>query len=52
LQEIGEVAEGVFTTKAIVKIAKDKDIYLPIANEVYLLLNGKEPLQSLNDLLN
>ena len=51
LQEIGEVAEGVFTTKAIVKIAKDKDIYLPIANEVYLLLNGKDPLQSLNDLL-
>ncbi len=51
LQELGEVAEGVFTTKAIVNIAKSKDIYLPIANEVNLLLNGKDPLQSLNDLL-
>ena len=52
LIELGEVAEGVATTKALVKIAKDKNIYLPIANEVYLLLNGKEPKESLKDLLN
>ena len=51
LDELKEVAEGVYTTKAVVKIAKDKDIYLPIANEVYQLLNGKDPLVSLNDLL-
>jgi len=52
LIELGEVAEGVATTKALVKIAKDKNIYLPIANEVFLLLNGKEPKESLKDLLN
>lgn len=51
LEELGEVAEGVATTKAVMKIAKQKDIYLPIAKEVSLLLGGKEPLESLNDLL-
>ena len=51
LKELGEVAEGIATTKALYKIAKDKDIYLPIANEVYLMLNGKNPLDSVRDLL-
>ena len=51
LKELGEVAEGVYTTKAIVKIAKEKNIYLPIATEVNLMLNGKSPLDSLKDLL-
>jgi len=51
LKELGEVAEGVPTTKALVKIAKDKSIYLPIANEVSKLLAGKEPKESLRDLL-
>ena len=52
LKELGEVAEGVATTKALMKIAKEKNIYLPIANEVEELLSGKEPRQSLLDLLN
>ena len=52
LKELGEVAEGVATTKALTKIAKEKNIYLPIATEVEALLNGKEPKQSLMDLLN
>jgi len=52
LKELGEVAEGVPTTKALVKIAKEKNIYLPIAKEVAALLDGKEPKQSLMDLLN
>jgi glycerol-3-phosphate dehydrogenase (NAD(P)+) len=52
LIELGEVAEGVATTKALVKIAKEKDIYLPIAKEVFLLLEGKDPKDSLKDLLN
>jgi len=52
LIELGEVAEGVATTKALMKIAKEKNIYLPIANEVEELLNGKEPKRSLLDLLN
>ncbi len=51
LLELKEVAEGVATTKAIVEIAKKQNIYLPIAKEVYKILNGKNPLDSLNDLL-
>ena len=51
LKELGEVAEGVYTAQAIVKIAKDKDIYSPIADEVYQILNGKDPQKSLRDLL-
>ena len=52
LNELGEVAEGVATTKALMKSAKEQNIYLPIAKEVEALLNGKEPKQSLMDLLN
>ena len=51
LKELGEVAEGVATTQALVKIAKEKDIYLPIANEVDKLIKGKDPTKSLEDLL-
>jgi len=49
--ELGEVAEGVGTAKALKKIATQKDIYLPIANEVYQILEGKDPRASLKDLL-
>jgi len=52
LEELGEVAEGVPTAKALHKIAADKDIYLPIASEVYAMIEeGKDPLQSVKDLL-
>ncbi len=51
LNELGEVAEGIPTTKALFNIAKKKDIYLPIADEVYNMLNGKEPIKCVNDLL-
>ncbi len=51
LIELGEVAEGVATTKALMKIARDKNIYLPIATEVEALLNGKKPQESLEELL-
>jgi len=51
LEELGEVAEGVATTKALTKIAQAKNIYLPIALEVQALLEGKEPKKSLEDLL-
>jgi len=52
LQELGEVAEGVPTAKALYKIAQAKDIYLPIAQEVYEMIEkGKDPLQSVEDLL-
>jgi len=52
LDELGEVAEGVPTAKALHKIAIDKDIYLPIAHEVYAMIEeGKDPLLSVKDLL-
>ncbi len=53
LNELGEVAEGVPTTKALHEIAMDRDIYLPIANEVYqMIYEGKDPKESVGDLLN
>lgn len=52
LEELGEVAEGVPTAKALHKIATDKDIYLPIAAEVYAMIEeNKDPLLSVKDLL-
>ncbi len=52
LNELGEVAEGVYTTKAIEKIARENDIYTPIAHEVYnILYKNKKVKESLRDLL-
>jgi len=51
LNELGEVAEGVFTTTAIYKLSKKFEIYTPIADEVYHILNGKNIKESLKDLL-
>ncbi|KIM03792.1 MAG: glycerol-3-phosphate dehydrogenase [Sulfurovum sp. AS07-7] len=52
LQELGEVAEGVPTAKALYDIAQKENIYLPIAKEVYnMLYEGKDPRQSVKDLL-
>ena len=51
-EELGEVAEGIPTTKALFHIAKREEIYLPIASEVYKMLNGKNPLVCVKDLLN
>ena len=51
LEELGEVAEGVGTARALHKISVNNDIYLPIANEVYEILGGKPIEESLKDLL-
>lgn len=51
LDELGEVAEGVLTSKAILNIAKKYEIYTPIANEVAAVMDGKNPKDSLSDLL-
>jgi len=52
LEELGEVAEGVYTTKAIYKLSKIHNIYTPIANEVYkIIYEDKKPVNSLKDLL-
>ena len=51
LNALGEVAEGVFTSKAIFEISKKHTIYTPIAREIALILEGKNPKISVNDLL-
>jgi len=51
LEELGEVAEGVKTAEAIHKLSSQNNIYTPIANEVKMILDGKNPQQSLKDLL-
>lgn len=50
-QEIGEVSEGIGTAYALHEIAQERAIYLPIAAEVYAILEGKSPQQSLRDLI-
>jgi len=52
LSDLGEVAEGIGTAYALKKIKDEEDLYLPIASEVYAVLEGKNPQQSLKDLLN
>lgn len=51
LEELGEVAEGVMTAQAVYKLSQENNIYTPIAKEVKLILDGKNPLDSLKDLL-
>ncbi|MCH9814558.1 MAG: NAD(P)H-dependent glycerol-3-phosphate dehydrogenase [Epsilonproteobacteria bacterium] len=51
LEELGEVAEGVYTTEAVHNIVQKHEIYVPIAVEVYNVLHGKKPQDSLKDLL-
>jgi glycerol-3-phosphate dehydrogenase (NAD(P)+) len=51
LAELGEVAEGIGTAYALHEIAIKKELYLPIAAEVYAMLEGKSPQESLRDLL-
>ena len=51
LKELGEVAEGVMTAQAIYTLSNKNNIYTPIANEVKLILEGKNPQDSLKDLL-
>ncbi len=51
LDDLGEVAEGIGTAYALHEISDKKDLYLPIAKEVYEMLEGKNPQKSLQDLL-
>jgi len=50
-EEIGEVSEGIGTAYALHEIAETRGLYLPIAAEVYAILEGKSPRQSLRDLI-
>lgn len=51
LQEIGEVAEGVRTARAIHTIASKRAIYTPIVNEVVAILDGKNCEQGIYALM-
>ena len=51
IESLGEVAEGIGTAYALYEIAQQNNLYLPIAKEVYLTLEGKNPQESLRDLL-
>lgn len=51
LDALGEVAEGVYSTKAVVNLAKKHNIYTPIASQVYEILAGKSPKISVKELL-
>ncbi|MDX1809895.1 MAG: NAD(P)H-dependent glycerol-3-phosphate dehydrogenase [Sulfurospirillaceae bacterium] len=51
LKELGEVAEGVHTTDAIIHLSLESGIYVPIATEVQKIIKGKNPNLSLRDLL-
>lgn len=51
LETLGEVAEGIGTTYALHTIAQEKNLYLPIAREVYNMLEGLDPHVSLRNFL-
>lgn len=51
-EEIKMVVEGIPTTKAVYELAKDKNIELPITNEIYkVLFENKDCSESVNDLM-
>jgi glycerol-3-phosphate dehydrogenase (NAD(P)+) len=41
----GQVAEGVPTTEAVVKLARNIDVVMPICEEVYAMLFENKPAQ-------
>lgn len=52
LSEMVMVAEGVKTTKAAVKLARQVGVELPIAEQVYkVLFRGKDPRKAIRDLM-
>lgn len=52
LENMGMVVEGVKTTKAAMSLARKLGVEMPITAEIYnVLFSGKEPLQSVTDLM-
>jgi len=50
--ELGQVAEGISTTKKIYALSKKLDIEMPIVEQVYYVLyENKEPVQAVRELL-
>lgn len=51
-KEIHMVVEGIPTTKSVYELAKEKNVELPITNEIYeVLFKGKDCDQSVRDLM-
>ncbi|MBR8465977.1 NAD(P)H-dependent glycerol-3-phosphate dehydrogenase [Campylobacter sp. faydin G-140] len=51
LNELGEIAEGVDTARAIANLSQQNGIYTPIVDEVVKMLDGKDVYESLKSLL-
>lgn len=51
LEALGEVAEGVYSAREIENLSKKHNIYTPIASEVTFILDGKNPIDSMKDLM-
>ena len=52
LEELGQVAEGVITTKTAMKLARSVDVDMPITEEMYkMLYESKSAHETLRDLL-
>jgi glycerol-3-phosphate dehydrogenase (NAD(P)+) len=52
LADLGQVAEGVHTTRAAVELAQQHDIEMPIATQVHeILFRNKDPKVALRDLM-
>jgi glycerol-3-phosphate dehydrogenase (NAD(P)+) len=48
----GAVAEGVFTTKAALGLARKKNVEMPITEQMFAILeNGKSPQQAIEELM-
>jgi glycerol-3-phosphate dehydrogenase (NAD(P)+) len=48
----GAVAEGVFTTKAAVGLARNKNVEMPITEQMFAILeNGKSPQRAIEELM-
>ncbi len=52
LQEVKMVTEGVYTTKAVVELARKLDVEMPITQGIYdVLFNQKSPKEAVMDLM-
>ena len=52
LAELGQVAEGVRTTRIVYEFAKERAIEMPITEAVHaVLFDGKDPINALTDLM-
>lgn len=51
LESLEEVAEGIFTTQAVLNLSIKHNIYTPIAREIYEIFNGKQITNSIKKML-